>query len=326
MMTLRLASLNLCMGLMLVSGCRSRPVDQIQPMTAGQLRAVFSRAQDPRRFWITVYGSEEGAVFANANRLHPEQVVALPFEGGKNHPDWPLVAIEATDGSTFRALLDTSSRDSWGAPDFVLGLRGTPLGPPAYEAVPEHVLEPVKGYACVIPTLRYDLMQMENVVVYLRAAAGPLGYLARRDEKKTPPVLVLGMSWVNVFSFVQLNYPEQLLFLSSTSAYGPSADHLIAEVPLKTVRGALAVEGLVDGEPRTLILDSAGDFELAMNEPPAEPVRVSVGDLVFPRVQAVAGREHALGLPDHPRLGAKWLSKYKITIAPKAKTVYFERP
>ncbi|MBP7829053.1 MAG: hypothetical protein KA248_03965 [Kiritimatiellae bacterium] len=319
-------SLLVAAGVLIAAGCRSPQVGEIRPMTDGELRAVFSRAQDPRRFWITVYGSEEGAVFANANRLHPEQVVALPFAGGKSRPDWPLVSVQSTTKESFLALVDTSSRDSWGAPDVVLGLRGAPLGPPAYEAAPEHVLEPVKGYACVIPTIRYDLMQMENVVVYLRAARGPLGYLARRDEKKTPPVLVFGMAWINVFSFVQLNYPEQLVFLSSTSAYGPSAEQLLAEVPLKTVRGALAVEGLVDGEPATLILDSAGDFELAMTEPPAEPVRVSVGDLVFPRAKAVASREHALGLPDYPRIGAKWLAKYKVTIAPKAKVVYFERP
>jgi hypothetical protein len=319
-------SLLVAAGVLLVAGCRSGRVEQIRPMTAGELRSVFSRAQDPRRFWITVYGSEDGPFFANANRLHPEQLVALPFLGGKNMPDWPLVNVETTDKQAHLALLDTSARDCWAVPEFILGLRGVPLGPPAYESMPEHVLEPIRGYACVIPTLRYDLMQMENVVVHLRAAHGPLGYLARREDKKSPPALILGTSWVNAFAFVQVNYPEHLLFLSSTSTYSPSADHLIAELPLTTVRGALAVEGLVDGSPKTMILDTAGDFEVAMNEPPAEPVRVSLGDVVFPRVQAAAARDIALGLPDHPRVGMKLLSKYKVTIAPKAKRVYFERP
>lgn len=324
MLTRRL--LLVVMVVALMAGCRSGRVDQIHPMTLGQLRALFSRAQDPRRFWITVYGSEDGPLFANANRLHPEQLVALPFQGGKKRAEWPLVHVQGTDKQSHLALLDTSSRDGWAAPEFILGLRGVPLGPPAYEAMPEHVLEPIRGFACAIPTVRYDVIQMENWVVHLRAARGPLGYLARREDKKMSPAVILGMSWVSAFAFVQVNYPERLLFLSSTSPYTPSADHLIADLPLKVVHGALAIEGLVDGEPKTLILDTAGDFEVAMNNPPAEPVRVSLGDLVFPRAQAVSGRDQALGLPEYPRVGMRLLSKYKVTIAAKAKRVYFERP
>ena len=60
-------------GLLCAAGCKSTS-DVLTPLNNDQLKSFFSRAQDPRRFWITVYEAEEGANFAGACRLHPEQV------------------------------------------------------------------------------------------------------------------------------------------------------------------------------------------------------------------------------------------------------------
>lgn len=311
-------------GSLALCGCRSGRVAEIRPLMDNQLRAIFARAQDPRRLWITVYGSEEGTYFANANRLHPEQLAALSFEGGRK-TGIPLVALQTDERKTYLALVDTSSRESWAAAETVQGMRGIPLGPPAYEFRPEHVQEPVRGFACAIPHLRFDVLQVQNAILYMRAATGPLGFLARRDDRPRPD-LVIGTTLLDAFAFVQFNGPERRLVFSSTTDYAPSPEQLLAMLPLQRVRGAWAVDGLLDGAPAVVILDTAGDFELAMAEPPPAPLRVSLGDLVVPRVSAVGSREQGLGLLEHPRVGLKLLARFRVTFAPKRKFVYFERP
>ena len=102
---------------------------------------------------------------------------------------------------------------------------------------------------------------------------------------------------------------------------------MIAALPLKEVEGAFATDGAIDGEKKTIILDSAGDFEVAMDNPPSDTLKqVSVGDLVFRNVKVVESKDQSLGLLSHPRIGRKLLSKFNITFAPKKKLVYFERP
>ena len=305
-------------------GCRSRRPAAVQPMTETQLRSIFSKAKDPRRYWLTPYESEDGTTFGNAHRLHPEQLAERPFISAKKGL-LPVIVVQTDRVTEQAALLDSSSKENWITPSAAHGLGAVPLGPPAYEAMPEHVAEPVRGYACLLPNLRMDALHMENAIVYFRTALGPLGYLARADEKPAPG-LVLGASFLRAFSFVQFDYAGRKVFFASTPSYSPSSDTLLAAVPLKSARGALAAEGLVDGQPFTIILDTAGDYEAAMTDPPAAPVRISLGDMVFPRVQPVPGRNLALGLPDHPRIGARLLARYKVTFAPKANLVYFERP
>lgn len=311
-------------GLAAASGCRSSKSNVVQPMPDSALRAIFAKAQDPRRYWLTPYGSEEGTYFANAHRVHPEQVVERAFISPKNSLS-PVLAVQTVRDNEYPALLDSSSRDNWIGPWGAQVMEAVPLGPPAYESLPEHVLEPVKGYACLLPKVRMDTLHMENAIFYLRAAYGPLGFLARSDQKPAP-IAVLGTAFMQSFSFIRLNYRERKALFSSTATFAPSPERLLAAVPLKTVQGALAVEGSLDGEPATIILDTAGDYEIAVAEPSGTPVRLSLGDLVYPRTAPMAARDQALGLPDHPRAGARLLAKYIVTFAPKDKMVYFERP
>ena len=84
MMRLNCYLLVLAGGLAAASGCRSSKSNVVQPMPDSALRAIFAKAQDPRRYWLTPYGSEEGTYFANAHRVHPEQVVERAFISPKN--------------------------------------------------------------------------------------------------------------------------------------------------------------------------------------------------------------------------------------------------
>ena len=62
-----------------LAGCRSPQGDVIKPLPDDQLRSFFGRPEDPRRYAITIYSSDEGPVFVGANRLHPGQQAVLPF-------------------------------------------------------------------------------------------------------------------------------------------------------------------------------------------------------------------------------------------------------
>lgn len=294
-------------------------------MSRSELQAIFARAQDPRRHWITVYEGEEGHIFGNVFRAHGEPITTIPFLKSRS-PAWPVIALGDGKKKAPVALIDSTSGHCWATPAFLASVRGVPLGPTPYERVPVHVQDQVAGYAFVVPSLRYDSLQVENNIFYLRPEHGSLGFLARRPKADPEPEVVLGASWMAGFSFVQINYPERVVVLSTTIPYAPSADQLLAELEVRWVKGAIATEGMIGGEPATIILDTAGDFAVALPEAKPDGVRVSVGDIGFPRSPAVALRDAALGLPEYPRIGAQLLSKYKVTFVVRADRVYLERP
>ena len=81
--------------------------------------------------------------------------------------------------------------------------------------------------------------------------------------------------------------------------------------------------GDLNGEPQLFVIDPVGDFELAWpghSEPMIE--QVGLGDLIFRDV--TIGTEKVDG--KLPRIGGQLLSKYVMTLCPKKKKVYFERP
>jgi len=153
-----------------------------------------------------------------------------------------------------------------------------------------------------------------------------LGYLARGEDHPAPDA-ILGCDILKAFAFVQIDYPNHTVVFSATSEYAPDGTNLIAALPLKEVEGAFAVDGAIDGEKKTIILDSAGEFKIAMDNPPSDELKqVSIGDLVFRNVKVVESKNQSLGLLSHPRIGRQLLSKFNITFVPKKKIVYFERP
>ncbi len=125
--------------LLLFSACRTPP----SPPTAApwgreELRLFFSRARDPRNYWITVYSSDQGPSFKGNNRLHPEQLAMMSFEA-RTDATLPLIRIDAWLGREFYALLDTTSAHSWMTARAFHAMRGVPFGPPAYRFRVAHV-------------------------------------------------------------------------------------------------------------------------------------------------------------------------------------------
>jgi len=83
--------------------------------------------------------------------------------------------------------------------------------------------------------------------------------------------------------------------------------------------GACAVRGLIDGKEGLILIDPAGDFEVATEGAAAVLSLQLDADLLF-SVPAVAKS------PGSTRVGARLLQNYKIIICPLAGAVYFEKP
>ena len=329
---LRLAGLSLAL---LGAGCATQRGNEIRALTDKELHPFFARAKDPRTFWITVYPSERGPMFAGANRVHMEQARSLPFQPEQTplllfesaaKASMPLVKFDANRDDEYLALIDTSSRRNW--IDFATAQKTgvIPLGPPAMPDLPAHVQDDIPGYASVLSSLRFDQLHVETALLYTRAGQGPLGPLSRREEKPYPQ-LVVGCDLLKAFQFVQLDYPNRRVIFSASAGYSPDANLLVATVPLREAQGGFAAQGMINGEAKTFLLDSAGDFEVAMADPPTNVLRqVSVGGLVFRQVEVVSSQDCGLGLLKYPRIGRRLLCRYRVTFAPAQRKVHFEKP
>ena len=320
---------HLCIGICLVflaGGCATTTSNDIKPLTDNQLRGVFSKAKDARSFWITAYKSGKSSVqFSGANRLHPEHVAKCDFSK-EELSSAPLIKADNGREETIITLVDTTAGRSWLDYATFLRVKAIPLGPPAYDCTPRNVNEDIPGYACILTKLRFDQLHVENALFHFRAATGPLDTLARGEDHPVPDA-ILGCDILKAFAFVQLDYPNHMVTFSATLDYAPEEANLIAALRLKEVEGAFAVEGAINGGKKVFILDSAGEFEVAMDNPPSDQLKqVSVGDVVFRNVSVMDSKTLGVLPLSHPRIGRQLLSKFNITIAPKKKLVYFERP
>lgn len=311
-------------ALLLAAGCKSTP--EIRPLSDEQLRGFYSRAQDPRRFWLTPYQSDAGPVYSGANRLHPEKMAQFRFRVGGQSTE-PIIPFTADNPrKEYLALIDTTSKESWLDMPTALEIGVIPLAPPPARLIPEHVQETITGYAAVVKRLLFDECPIETALVFARGATGPLGALAR-DAKRPVPVAVFGYDLLRQFAFIQFDFVERMVTFSTSIDYNPEPETLLAAVPFFLQDGALAVKGTVEGEPATILIDTAGDFELVLQEARLDPVRrMSLGSLMVMKVNPAIHRDFNLGLTDYPRVGRQLLSRFKVTISNKQRKIFFERP
>lgn len=316
------------LALLALPGCTSPKNEQIIPFTQEQIKTVYAKARPPQAFGLTVYSSDAGPFFAGAGRVHEGDKAVRPFLGPRDSTA-PVIGLDGRGEKGLPALIDTTAKDNWvtAADGLKLGIIML-AGPAPFQATAQHVYDEIGGGAGLVQKVQLDELHMENVVFYMRAASGPLGPAARWLESPRP-VAVLGSTFLRSYSYVQLDYPNRSAFFASTARLPvPAEPTLVAKLPLKDVYGAMAVEGAMDGDPVTILLDTAGDFELVLNEPP-EPTmrRLSIGDLVFPPdVKVVSSMDQGLGPTVYPRVGRRLLSRYKISFDFRNKLVYFERP
>ena len=304
----------------------STPPTGIRPFTAGQRGAFLKRAKPPEAFGLTSYRTDDGPIFAGAHRLHHGQTAVLPFAGTEEDAP-PMVDLSILGvKKPIRALVDTTSRDNWAVPELVPLMRGVPIGPPGVGRTADHVLDDVGGILFIAPKIVLDEAQVESALFYARAAFGPLGPPARWVAEPEPQA-VLGATLLRAFPLCQLDLPRQRIVLATSQDYTPDEGRLLATLPLLDEKGAMACLATLDGKPGKVLLDIAGDFEMAVNDPIAAAVtQLTLGDLVLRHVPVQNGHDLGLGLPDNPRLGRRLLQRFVITIDTRRKLVYFERP
>ena len=309
-----------------LAGCRSPQNDYIKPLPDDQLRSFFGKPEDPRRYAITIYSSDDGPVFVGANRLHAGQQAVLPFATRRSDTS-PVIEAGTKNGEPLPFLLDTSARESWLRFESAGVIRAAPLGTDrAYGTTPRHVRDDIVGYGCITAHLVFDPMWMENVVIFVRAAAGPLGMMARNTDNPKPEG-VLGADVLRSFSYVQMDFEARLVTMTATLGYHPNPDRLIAAVPLIDKDGPYAVSGMVDGKKATIVLDTGGDFAIATPKMTMGAIKqISIGDLVFRDVRPFTLRERNLTPETTVRIGRQLLSHYKVTFDNLHYTVYFEKP
>jgi len=314
-----------CLSLLLFSGCATNRSKQAEPLSSRELSDFFGRAQDPRSFWITVYETEDGPRFAGAHRLHTGKFAERSFES-RRKSDAPLISVFFRGQNEQLALLDTSSRASWMTYELAIATGMIALGPPAYRLYPTHVNDPIPGYLSVASRLSLGDLHIENALLYVKAAKGNLHSLMRDRDRVRAPV-VLGADFIRAFYYVQIDFPNRVVRFSSTEAYTPNPDRLIATAPLREINASIAVSGLLNGEETPFLLDSVGDFELALPvEKPTTVRQIILGDLVLRHLTATPSSALDLGMPAIPRIGIKALNKFIVTFDAHEKNIYFERP
>jgi hypothetical protein len=309
-----------------LAGCRSPQTEYIKPLPDEQVRTFFGHPEDPRRYAITIYSSDEGPVFVGANRLHAGQQAVLPFTTRRGDTA-PVIEAGGKGDEPLPFLLDTSSRESWLRFEAAGALHAVALGTDrAYGTTPHHVRDDIVGYGCIMSHLVFDTLWMENDVIFVRAASGPLGMLARNVSNPKPEG-VLGCNVLREFSYVQMDFEAHLVTLTASLGYQPNPDRLIAAVPLLDKDGPYAVSGMVDGKKVTIVLDTGGDFGIAMPKMTMGPIKqISMGDLVFRDVRPFTLRERNLAPETTVRVGRQLLARYKVTFDNLHYTVYFEKP
>lgn len=310
------------LSLMALSGCTT---PQPRALTKDELKTFFDAARDPRFFWLTVYEGENGPLITGGNRRHSSQAARLYWDNGKHSPQ-PRVEVQNHKGTYLTALLDFTTAPSWTSFEGCAKLNARPVGPPVFERRPEHVLDDARCFLTVVPKIRFENLNMENVLVYTRAVTGNPGPLMR-CSKGDQVDLIIGTDLLMELSFIHLNPVKQYVVLASTQKYPLEDKSLIASTPYTRINGVPTVTALMEGQKIPLVLDPAGDFELALPKAPNEPIRqLSIGDLVF---RSVAATNFAsVGIPENsmPRLGRRIIDKFILTLDTQRGAWHWEKP
>jgi hypothetical protein len=290
------------------------------------VRAFYRLARDPRHFWLTVYPSTNGVAFAGEHRLHTGQEDELEMLGPSDTAR-PVVRLGGAGQADCTALLDTSAAESW--MEFVTAgsMGAVPLGYPAYETQAVHVPDTARGFLCVVDTLRLGQVHIETGLVFARSTGGGLGPLAR-GLAEPPPRCVLGMRLLRALSYVRFDFPQGKVSVAATSPYTPREEVLLASVPMREARGALAVEGNVNGRPATVVLDTGGSYCVAAEADCEQGSlrHLAMGEVVVRHTPCGAPDELGVDLGRYPHAGLGVLRKFVVVLDNRRGVVHFERP
>ena len=299
-------------GLLLAAGCKTT---ESKPLSWKDQSAYLSGVRDPRVYGISIYQTPSGIDFRGGGRLHPNQMAALEMKSQK--PLRPVVMSRTGFGKETPVLLDFTATHGWMEFDFAKSVGALPLGEREAKLV-KPANDDISGSLSVLPNLRFGQLHVERPLMIVRMASKALGPAARGIEKPAPKASV-GWDVLRKFEQILLDYADKRVLLSTTSAaYRPDPSRLVAEIPLVPHAGVCAVRGQIDGKAGLILIDPAGDFEIATDgAAPVSSIDLG-GGLVF---SAPAISES----PGGTRIGARLLQNYNVTLRPQAGTIYFEK-
>ena len=308
----------------LLSGCvTTKKGDQEVILTKEEMAAALKNSREPGQFGYLVGQVQGGVAVAAVPRLHPTQMAVMPFKAEGQ----PVVEVHGkSNREKINLLIDTSSAVSWMEFNASQEMNATFL-----ELDDHHVpyrgsaaIGPVRAYAAAIPQLRFHQLFIEDAAVFVRMARNTIGPLDR--EIKDPKVdAVLGYDMLKNFGYIRFDFQNEEVVLSATEAYVPNKDLLIGSAPIigNQLNVGLLIEGSIDSEKVPLLLDFSGDyFFLKKNVTTPLTGVIALGDVVYADTPTGASP-----FPDgFPRVGARMLKEYVVTVCPSTRFVYFERP
>jgi hypothetical protein len=301
-------------AVLLMAGCQTT---EVKPVSWQEQQAYMAKVRDPRIYGLSIYQTPGGIEYRGGGRLHPNQIEALPMQ--LEEPLRPAVMMKGNFGLESPILLDFSSTKSCLEFDLAQKLGSQPIGERDAQLVKMPGEDEVAGCLSMVPSIRFRQLYIERPLVYVRMANGFIGPLARGIEK---PELkgMIGWEIMRKFGQIQLNYPEKMIVLvTDEKPYTPNPAQLVAGIPLVKYAGVCAVRGAVDGKAGLVLIDPAGDFEVATDGAAAvSAIQLDAG-LIF-SAPAVTNS------PGGTRIGARLLQNYRITICPAADMIYFEKP
>jgi len=293
-------------------GCQTIPVKP-KPISWNRQQAYLSRVRDPRIFGLSIYQTPTGLQIRGGGRLHPRQAAAFPMKAKR--PLRPVVELGGTFRSKGAVLIDLLSSRTWLEFNIAKKLKATPVGEQKAELVlcPD---EDVSACLSILPSLRLGQLYIENQLVYVRLSEGSLGSLARNMEELGLQG-VIGWDIIQKMEQVRLLYSTGQIALFTTDPYDPNPAQLLETLPLVPHAGACVVRGIIDGTDHLILIDPAGDFEIATeNGTPVNSLQLSTKWVLSDLESAIS--------PGGIRIGARLLEKYDITICPKKGIVHFE--
>ncbi|NOU35381.1 MAG: hypothetical protein HOO88_01190 [Kiritimatiellaceae bacterium] len=304
-------------AVLLAAGCKTTEPKPPEPVKWKEQSAYMAKVRDPRIYGFNIYQTPGGGIeYRDGCRLHPNQIAELPMKA--KEPLRPVVMLRGNFGLDSPVLFDFTAAAGWLEFDLAQELGAIPLNERTAQLV-KMPGEEFAGCLSTVPVMRFKQLHVERPLVYVRMANGPIGTLARGIEE---PELkgVLGWDLLKNFGQIHLDYAGKRTVISTVeAAYVPEPSLLIARVPLVKHAGVCAVRGLVDGKPEIILIDPAGDFEVA-----------TAGAQAVSSVQLDPGlgfsSPAASSSPGGLRIGAQLLKNFKITVCPKEGAIYFEKP
>lgn len=298
--------------LILSAGCKTTEAET-RPVSWKQQSEYLAGVRDPRIFGLDICQTPAGVEIRGGGRMHPNQVEAQPMAAGE--PPRPVVMLTGKFGIQWPVLLDCTASQSWFEFDTARQIGARPVGERDAQLVRPRG-EEIAGCLSLVPALRLGQIHISSPLVFVRMANGPLGSFARGIDQPVPKG-VIGWDLLKKMEQIVFDYDGGQVFLSTGPAAAPDPQQVLAELPLVQHAGACMVRGSVDGRETLILIDPAGDFELA-TEGGAAAGTVQLGDRLVLANPAVSAS------PGGTRMGARLLEKYQIMICPREGIVYIQ--